>query len=464
MPPTKPPYPPEFRREAVQLAQSTVGLAPGTYWLSVQAMQNFEGGAGEWGWEVREVQSGLGAVFENPGGSFNTTCTTWMRTTGCLKTTAPDQVFSLSGVASSAPQGSYTAETSTASITPGTVDIGNHCDDCTTGVSFPFPVTFYGREFTAAQASSNGNLQFGGAEDGTAFSGCPIPNQFLTGAVMPYQGNLTTTTPGDGIFTATTGSAPNRAFAIEWRAHSLALSATANFEVMFHEHSPVITTIYGATGDAGANEAAGLQGSTSGPSTTFSCEAPNSLTRGLRVDYVPNPHRLSIAKGGTGTGSVASDPEGIRCGATCSHIYYGGARVTLSAGPNADSSFAGWSGACSGNSPGCTTIIDADESVTAIFKARPPDTRIVGAKIDQKRSLAKFRLEAIGRASGFQCELLRSNRHSEAKKNKRFANCRSPRLYKHLKPGVHLFKARACEASDCDATPAKRRFAIRVGP
>ena len=30
-------------------------------------------------------------------------------------------------------------------IIPGTADIGNHCDDCTTPITLPFPVTLYGQ-------------------------------------------------------------------------------------------------------------------------------------------------------------------------------------------------------------------------------------------------------------------------------------------------------------------------------
>src|SRR5438128_2077955 len=44
---------------------------------------------------------------------------------------------------------------------PGQVDTGNHCDDCTTPINLPFPVTLYGQTFNLANVSSNGNVQFG---------------------------------------------------------------------------------------------------------------------------------------------------------------------------------------------------------------------------------------------------------------------------------------------------------------
>src|SRR5262249_55940698 len=44
---------------------------------------------------------------------------------------------------------------------PGLTDIGNHCNDCGTQISLPFPVILYGQTFTTAVAGSNGHLTFG---------------------------------------------------------------------------------------------------------------------------------------------------------------------------------------------------------------------------------------------------------------------------------------------------------------
>ena len=59
------------------------------------------------------------------------------------------------------PPPHYVVTTQTGqSIVPGTVDIGNHCDDCTTFVALPFPVHIYGRSYTTVTVESNGTLQF----------------------------------------------------------------------------------------------------------------------------------------------------------------------------------------------------------------------------------------------------------------------------------------------------------------
>ena len=57
----------------------------------------------------------------------------------------------------------YTITTGSGTIVPGTTDTGNHCDDCITPIALPFPVTFYDETFFSVGISSNGNLQFTGA-------------------------------------------------------------------------------------------------------------------------------------------------------------------------------------------------------------------------------------------------------------------------------------------------------------
>src|SRR5439155_8700557 len=78
-----------------------------------------------------------------------------------------------------------------------------------------------------------------------------------------------------------------------------------------------------------------------------------------------NGSTLTVAKTGSGSGSVASSPGGISCGATCSAALAG--PVTLTAAPAAGSSFAGWSGDCSGTGT-CTLAMSGDHAVTARFE------------------------------------------------------------------------------------------------
>jgi len=75
---------------------------------------------------------------------------------------------------------------------------------------------------------------------------------------------------------------------------------------------------------------------------------------------------LAVSRTGTGAGLVTSSVGGISCGSVCSHAYGPGSTVTLTASPSVGSSFAGWSGACSGTGS-CTVTMSQARSVTATF-------------------------------------------------------------------------------------------------
>jgi photosystem II stability/assembly factor-like uncharacterized protein len=79
-----------------------------------------------------------------------------------------------------------------------------------------------------------------------------------------------------------------------------------------------------------------------------------------------NTFALTVTEAGTGTGTVTSSPAGINCPGTCSANFNSGTMVTLTQAAGASSTFAGWSGACTGTGT-CTVTMSAAESVTATF-------------------------------------------------------------------------------------------------
>lgn len=81
----------------------------------------------------------------------------------------------------------------------------------------------------------------------------------------------------------------------------------------------------------------------------------------------PKQHHLSVVL--DGSGSVVSDPGGIDCPARCDADFTDGTSVTLAAVPAAGFVFAGFGGACSGNS--CALTVSADAQVSARFSRRP---------------------------------------------------------------------------------------------
>ena len=70
-------------------------------------------------------------------------------------------------------------------------------------------------------------------------------------------------------------------------------------------------------------------------------------------------YTLTITKAGTGSGTVTNNPTGT--------TFNAGTVVTLTATPDANSTFAGWSGGCTGTSSTCTVTMNANTSVTATF-------------------------------------------------------------------------------------------------
>ena len=76
---------------------------------------------------------------------------------------------------------------------------------------------------------------------------------------------------------------------------------------------------------------------------------------------------LSVAKTGTGNGTVTSSPAGINCGTDCLESYANGTVVVLSAIPAAGSVFFGWSG--SGCSTGSVSM-NGSRSCTAVFNSQ----------------------------------------------------------------------------------------------
>jgi CSLREA domain-containing protein len=78
-----------------------------------------------------------------------------------------------------------------------------------------------------------------------------------------------------------------------------------------------------------------------------------------------------------------------------------------------------------------------------------PETTIVKKKV--KGHTAKFRFVSSEANSTFECRL----------DKKKFQPCRSPKKYKRLKPGKHVFEVRAIDAAgNRDKTPATRKFRV----
>lgn len=181
----------------------------------------------------------------------------------------------------------YSVTTSTAAVidTAGAVDIGNHGDDVSTPVTLPFPYTFYGTSYSAVNASSNGTLQFLAAT--TPYDNICLPAGTLNEAIVPHWDDQMTslTYPGKGIYTKTTGVAPNRVFSIEWRTvYYTPSTQSANYQVRLFEGQQKFEIVYGQVEQLGSSATSGVQKGTGANATQYSCNAA-TLAAGLKVTY-----------------------------------------------------------------------------------------------------------------------------------------------------------------------------------
>jgi hypothetical protein len=153
------------------------------------------------------------------------------------------------------------------------------------------------------------------------------------------------------------------------------------------ENGPAPYTITATAGTGGAITPPGVTNVQSGANQTYTL-APNSgynisdvlvdgVSKGAIASYtfsavnanhtinatfaaIPS-YTLSIGYAGTGSGSVSSNPTGPS--------FSAGTLVTLTALPDANSVFSGWSGACSGTATTCQVTMNSDLTATATFSA-----------------------------------------------------------------------------------------------
>ncbi len=216
----------------------------------------------------------------------------------------------------------YAISSSTGTIVPGTTDIGNHCDDCVTAVSLPFPVKLYNSTFTTVNLGSNGNAQF--SSTSTEYSNVCLPVGTFNNAIFAHWDDLMTSIrPGDGIFTSVSGVSPGRIFNIEWRSTHYPGTGSAHFELRLHENSSQFEVVYDTITGGGNSATVGAQMATGASFSQYACNTIGSISQGLMLTFaLPpcldgggpcNPCTLTCP----GNINVSNDPG--RCGAVVNY-------------------------------------------------------------------------------------------------------------------------------------------------
>jgi hypothetical protein len=142
---------------------------------------------------------------------------------------------------------------------------------------------------------------------GTEFSSfgvvCPMPEPAATYAIGPYWTDQCTgscgsggTTPGIGIYTSTSGVAPNRIFNIEFRTDYYNTNTALNYEVRLYEGQKAFDVIYGTIVPIGAANDSALAVGVQENSTQFTQQGCDStggtvppVTTGQLYHYTAAP-------------------------------------------------------------------------------------------------------------------------------------------------------------------------------
>jgi hypothetical protein len=174
------------------------------------------------------------------------------------------------------------------------------------------------------------------------------PNQPLAVALGGAGSGTVTSTPAGISCTSTNGQQAG--------------SCSASFDP-----GAAVTLTATAAGGSGFN---GWSGACNGSGT---CALTMSSPRSVTGAFAIVTQTLTVAGSGNGTGTVTSSPAGIVCDVTggqgsgqCSAAFPAGTVVTLRATVTANSSLAGWTGACLGTGT-CSVTLDAAKAVTATF-------------------------------------------------------------------------------------------------
>jgi hypothetical protein len=248
-------------------------------------------------------------------------------------------------VATCGPDSNYTVATAAGSIVPGTVDTGNHCDDCYTPITLPFTYNLYGQPFNTARVHSNGTLHFTGRSVND-FNLC-LPVNNVDYVIFGHWDDLRTdpVSVGSGIYTSVSGTAPNRIFNIEWRAyHYFASEGYVNFEIRLYEGEERFDIVYGELTQHGINSTVGVQREVGSAYTEFGCD-DGGLTPGLLLIFThpscgtPTPTVTGTPPTATATNTATNTrtPTGTR---TLTPTRTGTRTPTVTSTPNLNTGFA----------------------------------------------------------------------------------------------------------------------------
>ncbi|MFE7135466.1 S8 family serine peptidase [Streptomyces sp. NPDC057638] len=245
----------------------------------------------------------------------------------------------------------------TRAYVPGTTKLALTGDSATELVQLPFAVPLYGRNYTATHVGTNGTVSFGGAH--TSDNNVQIPATATPNAALyPFWDDLLVGGDG-GIYTGVVGTAPHRAFVVEWRdvVHWAQQGERFSFSAVIGEDGRVSYHYKGTAGTGfknGSGATIGIENATGTDAFSYSFNQA-ALSDGLSVSF-------RTTKSGVLRGQVldANDTKGV-----------GGATVTVGTGPTATTATTAADGTyvvqtASGDHPVTVTAAAYEESAATV--------------------------------------------------------------------------------------------------
>ena len=265
---------------------------------------------------------------------------------GCSDVCKISIYYTCAGSPSVCSQVTYLLTTARAGTGTGTIDsapAGINCGvDCREVYNANTVVTL-----TATPAG--GSTFAGWTGGGCSGTGTCTVTNFATSVTATFTVNiyqLTVASVGNGTGTVTSAPA--------------GISCGGDCTEVYNANTVVTLTATPAGGSTFAGWAGG------GCSGTGTCTVTMNSATSVTATFTLNIYQLTVAHAGAGTGTVTSAPAGINCGVDCTEVYNANTVVTLTATPAVGSTFAGWTGACTGKGT-CQVTMNAARSVNATF-------------------------------------------------------------------------------------------------
>ncbi|MBF0536921.1 MAG: VCBS repeat-containing protein [Nitrospirae bacterium] len=318
---------------------------------------------------------GTGNVTTSPGTlnwSGNTGTTQYDADTNVTLTATPDSGSVFTGWSGSCTGTNTTctltmsaAKNVTATFVPlGTLTVTKAGTGAGTVIASPTDLTWNGNIGTATYASGTSITLTATPDSASIFTGwsgglCSGTSKTCT---VSMSTSLSVTATFNHQYTLTVTKAGNAAATSKVTISPGTLTWNGNIgSAIYNEGDSVTLTATVPNGSTFTGWSGGCTG------TVLTCTLNVYSVTNITATFVVG-YQLTVTKSGSGTGAVTASPGNLALiGNTATAIYNSGVPVTLTATPDAGSTFTGWGGDCTGTGPTCSVAMLTAKSVTATF-------------------------------------------------------------------------------------------------